>query len=87
MDMVNPTHRKEFEIGQDRIFSCLARGIVFVFVDEALRPEVAAPVAICEEKALVETLGLDRTILDDFVYGYSGQTHICGRMVVKREMG
>lgn len=49
MDMVNPIHRKEFEIGQDRIFSCLARGIVVVFVDRALRLEVADAVAIWKE--------------------------------------
>jgi hypothetical protein len=32
---------------------------------------------ICNEKVLAETSGPDWTILDDFVYGYLGQTHIC----------
>lgn len=45
MVMVNPGQRKEFEIGLDWVFPRLARGIVVGFVNQALRPEVAATVA------------------------------------------
>lgn len=85
--MVNPGQRKEFEIGLDLEFPCLARNIVLDFVDQTLRAEVATTVANMQREG---TGGNIRTTLDNARRYLTrilwADSHL-RRMEVKREMG